>query len=227
MILDENLFKDVELNEADTLAKPFKKELKNRYKSFDKQSSQKVVDSVTKWQQKFKAERGINFVYLADEFYITAGMEIPSWQEYDGFPQIENGVGLCASLKWEFEDALNECKKLSVKTQKTVITGVLAFDFINNLVKCINSPKINVFAIKNEFFGEQITVSGLVTATDIINQLKDKPLGKCLLIPSSMLRHDENVFLDNLTIKDVEKALNVKVEVVENDGFEFLEKLLK
>ena len=194
---------------------------------FTKESAKEVIIQVEKWQKKIKEERDINFVYLADEFYITAGMEIPSWQEYDGFPQIENGVGLCASLKWEFEDALNECKKLSVKTQKTVVTGVLAFDFINNLVKCINSPKINVFAIKNEFFGEQITVSGLVTATDIINQLKDKPLGKCLLIPSSMLRHDENVFLDNLTIKDVEKALNVKVEVVENDGFEFLEKLLK
>lgn len=195
-------------------------------KSFEKESSKEVIDQISRWQKKAKEERGINFVYAADEFYITAEEEIPVWQEYDGFPQIENGVGLCSSLKWEFEDALESATDLSVKTKKTVVTGVLAFDFISSLAEKLNSDKISVFSVKNDFFGEKITVSGLVTATDIINQLKGKDLGEEILIPTSMLRHDDNVFLDNLTTIDLEKALNVKVVTVENDGFQFLEKLL-
>ena len=194
--------------------------------TFDKKGAREVIKQVSKWQKKIKAERDINFVYLADEFYITAEEEIPSWQEYDGFPQIENGVGLCSSLKWEFEDALEECPDLSVKTSKTVATGVLAYGFINDLVAKLKSNKINVFAIQNNFFGKKITVSGLVTANDIIEQLKGKILGDKLLIPISMLRHDEDVFLDNLTVSDVAQALNVKVEVVDADGFDFLAKLL-
>lgn len=194
--------------------------------TFDKNGAKEVIDQVTKWQKKIKAERDINFVYLADEFYITAGEEIPSWQEYDGFPQIENGVGLCSSLKCEFEDALEDCPDLSVKSTKTVITGVLAYDFISDLVAKLKSDKINVFAIENNFFGKKITVSGLVTAGDIIKQLKGKNLGEKLLIPISMLRHDEDIFLDNLTVSDVEQELNIKVEVVNNDGFDFLSKLL-
>ncbi len=194
--------------------------------AFDKASSKEVIWQISRWQRKAKKERGINFVYAADEFYITAEEEIPSWQEYDGFPQIENGVGLCASLEWEFNDAIEDRKKLRVKTPKTIVTGKLAFDFVSKLISKVNSPRINIFSIKNNFFGEKITVSGLVTATDIISQLQGKELGKELLIPISMLRHDENVFLDNLTSTDIETALGVKVVVVENDGFDLLEKLL-
>lgn len=193
---------------------------------FDKESSLAVIKQVSKWQMKIKEERGINFVYLADEFYIGAGEEIPSWEEYDGFPQIENGVGLCASLKEEFEDALLDCKNLSVKTKKTVVTGLLACDFIKGVVSKLDSDKISVMPITNNFFGKKITVSGLVVATDIISQLKGMDLGKYLLIPSSMLKHDDDVFLDNLSISDVEKELGIEVVVVTNDGFDLLDKLL-
>lgn len=193
---------------------------------FDKESSLKVIDQVSKWQKKFKDERGINFVYLADEFFIMAEKEIPDDEEYDGFPQIENGVGLCASLKWEFEDALENCDSLNVENEKTVVTGCLAFDFISELVSRINSKKIKVEKVKNIFFGESITVSGLVTGGDIINQLKGKNLGKYILIPSSMLKHEEDVFLDNVTVSDVEKELNVEICVVNNDGYDFLDALL-
>ncbi|MBR5155544.1 MAG: DUF512 domain-containing protein [Clostridia bacterium] len=194
--------------------------------SFDKESSMEVINQVSKWQKKIKKERDINFVYLADEFYITAEAEIPSWQEYDGFPQIENGIGLCASLKWEFEDALEDFPSNIVKTQKTVVTGVLAFDLIKELASKLNGEKINVLPVKNNFFGDKITVSGLITAGDIIEQLKGKDLGDEILIPTSMLRHNEDVFLDNLTVSDVEKSLNIRVVVVENDGYDFVEKLL-
>ncbi len=194
---------------------------------FDKESSLEVINQVTEWQKKFKKERNTNFVYLSDEFYIMAEREIPEAEEYDGFPQIENGVGLCASLKAEFFDALNFKKKMRVKSEKTLVTGYLAFDFIKSLVDELETEKIHVEKIKNNFFGEKITVSGLVTGGDIINQLKGKVLGKYLLIPVSMLRHYEEVFLDDTTISDVERELRVKVRIVGNDGFELLDELLK
>lgn len=193
---------------------------------FDKESSLAVIKQVSAWQKKIKRERGINFVYLADEFYINAKEELPDWREYDGFPQIENGVGLCASLKQEFYNALEEASSLTVKSKKTVVTGVLAFDFIVSLVDRLKSDKITVKKIKNNFFGERITVSGLVTATDIIAELKGCDLGEYLLIPISMLRHEEDVFLDNLTVADVERELGVRVKTVQNDGFDLLEMLL-
>ncbi len=195
-------------------------------KPFDKESSAQVIKQVSVWQKKFKKERDINFVYLADEFYIMAEEEIPKHFEYDGFPQIENGVGLCSSLQWEFDDALDMCDDKTVKTEKTVVTGYLAYDFICDLVANLGSDKIKVEKIKNTFFGEKITVSGLVTGGDIINQLKGKNLGEYLLIPISMLKHEEDVFLDNVTISDVERELNIKVRVVSNDGFDLLDELL-
>ncbi len=195
--------------------------------TFDKEGCQKVIAQVEKWQRRMKEERDINFVYLADEFYIKAEYPIPSWKEYDGFPQIENGVGLCASLKWEFEDATEDADDITVKSKKSLVTGVLSCGFINELVNSLNTDKINVFPIVNDFFGHQITVSGLVTAGDIIKQLQGKDLGNELLIPVCMLKHDEDLFLDNLTISDVENALNTKVVVVQNDGYDLLEKLIK
>ncbi len=194
---------------------------------FDRDSSAEVIDRVERWQKKLFAERGINFVYLSDEFYIMADREIPPQEAYDGFPQIENGVGLCASLEWEFDQALSFCDDKTVKTEKSIATGYLAFDFMKRLVDKLGSDKIKLYKIKNDFFGEKITVSGLVTAGDIIKQLSGEALGKTLLIPSAMLRHDENVFLDDLTTEDVERALGVDVIPVQNDGFELLDELLK
>ena len=195
-------------------------------KPFDKDSSKAVIKQVSAFQKQFKEERGINFVYLSDEFYIMAGEEIPKQEEYDGFPQIENGVGLCSSLRWEFEEALTDVDDLTVKSKKTVVTGYLAYDFIKELTDRLKTDKIKVKKINNNFFGEKITVSGLVTGGDIINQLKNEEIGEYILIPASMLRHEDIVFLDNTTIYEVEKALNAKVEVVRSDGYDLLEKLL-
>lgn len=193
---------------------------------FDKKSSKSVIRQVSEWQAKFKKERDINFVYLADEFYIMAEEDMPAEYEYDGYPQIENGVGLCSSLEWEFNDALEDHEDIIVENEKTVVTGFLAYDFICGLVSKLKSDKISVKKIKNTFFGESITVSGLVTGGDIITQLKGEKLGKYLLIPINMLKHEEAVFLDNTTVSDVEKALNVTVQVVANDGYAFFESLI-
>lgn len=193
---------------------------------FDKESSKIVIEQVQKWQSKFREERDVNFVYLADEFYIMAEEDIPDSDHYDGFPQIENGVGLCASLRDEFYEALYAKRKVRVKSKKTVVTGYLVYAFIESLVEKTDLSKIGIYKIENNFFGENITVSGLITGGDIINQLKGKKLGKYLLIPKSMLRHDDDVFLDDTTVKDVEKALKIKVKVVNNDGYDLLNKLL-
>ncbi len=193
--------------------------------AFDRDSSRAVIDLVEKWQKKFKEERGINFVYLSDEFYIMAESDFPDDTEYDGFPQIENGVGLCASMAWEYNEAFEECDTPSVKTEKSIATGLISENFIRNMVNRLGSGKIHVYGIKNTFFGESITVSGLVTGGDIISQLKGKPLGERLLIPQSMLRHDEEVFLDDTTVAEVESALGVKITAVSNDGFEFFDAL--
>ena len=193
-------------------------------KPFTKETATSVISQVKKWQTKFKEEFGVNLFYLADEFYLTAGLPFPDYEEYDGFPQIENGVGLCASLIYEFNDALSKSK--TPKRKKTVATGFSAYPVIKSLADKLEGDKICVIPIKNNFFGSKITVSGLLTGTDIIVQLKDRDLGEVLLLPSSLLRHNEDVLLDNTTISDIEKALSIKVEIVQNDGFELLDAFL-
>lgn len=196
-------------------------------KGFDKASAFEVIEQVSAWQKRFKKERGYNLIYLADEFYLTAQEPFPDYLDYDGFPQIENGVGLCSSLIYEFDDALSlaPCKK--PKHKKTIATGFCSYPVIKDLVDKLDGDMISVVPIENKFFGSQITVSGLLTGRDIINQLKGKDLGSTLLLSSSMLRHNEDVLLDNTTISDIERELNVKVETVSNDGYEFFDALIK
>lgn len=194
---------------------------------FDNESSKEVITLCESLQKKFYEEAGTNFVYLSDEFYIMAEKPFPERDEYFGFPQIENGVGLCTSLASEFCDAIDDAEKFEVKTEKCIITGELAYEFMLELIKKLNTDKIKVYKIKNKFFGEKITVAGLLVGQDIINQLKGEKLPPEIIISKSMLRHDEDVFLDNLTVADVEKALNVKITAVNNDGYELFDTLIK
>lgn len=193
---------------------------------FDEKASREVIDICSKLQKKYYEEIGINFVYLSDEFYINADEKIPDYDEYDGFPQIENGVGLCSSLEYEFNEAIKSAKKFSVNKKKTIVTGELASEFMKTLVAKLDTDKINVYPIKNDFFGHKITVSGLVVGHDIVNQLNGKDLGDELIITKSMLRHDEDIFLDNMTLSDVERELNIKIKAVNNDGFELFDALV-
>jgi putative radical SAM enzyme (TIGR03279 family) len=184
---------------------------------FDKTSANAVVKGVENCQAKLLDAIGTRFVYLADEFYLLAEQEIPAFKEYEDFLQIENGVGLISMFRQEFAGA--NYVRLQNARKKSIITGVAAYEFISNLVKA-TSPDTQVFPIKNEFFGESITVAGLVTGQDIIRQLKGKDLGDEILIPKCMLRAGETVFLDDVTLDAVEKELNVSVRVVSVDGSE-------
>ncbi len=193
---------------------------------FDMESSRAVIEQVAAWQEKFLESHGTRLVYLSDEFYIMAEQPIPDFDAYEGFPQIENGVGLCASLEQEFRDALDGCKKRRPRKSKTIVTGMIAYGFIKKLVDELDGDKIQVVPIVNHYFGEKITVTGLITGGDLIAQLRGKELGKQIVLSSSMLRHGETVFLDDVTVQDVEQALSVKAVVVPNDGYALLDALL-
>ena len=199
-------------------------------KPFDPKMCLEVIKAVTKLQEEFLEKHGSRIVYLADEFYIGACIEIPDAESYEGFPQLENGVGLIASMKEEFSHAITLIPKKERKRNISIVTGELAAPFIKNLAKTIEEIsagiKISVFPIKNNFFGGGVNVAGLVCGQDILNQLKNKNLGDEILIPYSMLRDDEDIFLDDVTTKDIEKAFSVKVIPVLNDGYDFVEKVL-
>lgn len=188
---------------------------------FDKIKAEELIKQVEGHQVKCLEKFGSHFVYASDEFYVKADYPIPSPEVYESFLQIENGVGLLASLKDEFEQAKSDFKKSNCK--KTIATGVSAAPFIKELVGSV-TDNVEVIAIKNKFLGETITVAGLITAGDLIEQLSGIDLGEELLIPRVMLNHDK-IFLDDKTVEDVEKALNIKVVTVENDGYDLVEKL--
>lgn len=195
-------------------------------RKFDEVSARLVIEQVERWQKRFKEEIGSNYVFLGDEFYIMADVPLPDYDSYEGFPQIENGVGLCSSMIYEFEDALDSREDRMPVTKKAVATGVLAFDMIQGLANKLDGGRIQVYPVVNHYFGEDITVTGLITGGDLIAQLRDKPLGEALVISNAMLRHDEPVFLDNVTVGDVERELDIKVLVVPNDGYELLDALM-
>lgn len=201
-----------------------------KLKEFDKLGSEQVIKQVERWQDKLLEECGTRLIFLSDEFYINADIPIPDAEDYEGFPQLENGVGLVASMKEEFESAIKLVKPKKRNRHVIAVTGELAADFIsgisNALEKVADGVKIDVRPIKNNFFGGGVNVSGLVCGCDIIEQLKDAEKADALIIPQSMLRDDDEIFLDDTTVAQVEEALGMKVIAVLNDGYDFVEKIL-
>lgn len=192
-------------------------------KPFDAQSAGEVIDLIESWQKKIYPKYGVHFIHASDEWYLLAGRQLPEENRYDGYFQLENGVGMLRLLKEEVEETLKEAQPQEVpKRRVSIATGRLAGPFLKNLGEQIEAVYKNVtlqiFEIRNDFFGESITVSGLITAQDLIAQLKDQDLGEELLLPTNMIRSGERVFLDDLTIEDVEKALGIPVRIVESGG---------
>ena len=190
---------------------------------FDKEKSIALINQVSHWQKKFKEEKGSVSVYLADEFYIMAETDFPEYDHYEDFPQLENGVGMARLTIDDFEAGIEACEK-PVYKKVTLATGKISEKLMNSLVSKVDGVDAKVEVINNDFFGHSITVSGLITGGDIINQLKGKDLGEYLFIPVNMLRADTDTFLDDITIPDVESKLNVKVVVI-GDGHELALKL--
>ena len=193
-------------------------------KPFDAQSAGEVIDLIESWQKKIYPQYGAHFVHASDEWYLLAGRPLPEEERYDGYLQLENGVGMLRLLKEEVEETLAEVKPdgETPKRRVSIATGRLAGPFLKELGKRIETVHQNVtlqiFEIRNDFFGESITVSWLITGQDLIAQLKDQDLGDELLLPTNMIRSGERVFLDDLTIEDAEEALGIPIRIVESGG---------
>ena len=195
---------------------------------YNKHSSYELIKQVSVWQEKLLKELGTRLIYLSDEFYINADVPIPESDEYEGFPQIENGVGLVSSMREEFEHAITLVKTKERNRHVALATGEIAYDFIRSISDKIEEKckgvRIDVTAVKNNFFGGGVSVSGLVCGCDIIEQVKTD--ADILIIPDVMLRDDDMIFLDDVTVSDIEEKLNVEVITVLNDGYDFVEKIL-
>ncbi|MBW7573982.1 DUF512 domain-containing protein [Caproiciproducens faecalis] len=198
--------------------------------SFDRRSAEAAVQILEEFGERFLDQYGARICYAADEFYLKAGRPIPSAEFYGDFDQLENGVGLMANLKQEFESALEDFQPPRKPRRVTLITGTSVYNFLNSLldelrIKC-NNLACNLIPIINHYFGDTINVTGLITGTDIIQQLKGKDLGDELIVPAVMLRREGDIFLDDTSLDDLSKALNVKVTVSANDGYELLNTVL-
>ena len=201
-----------------------------KLKPFNKETASKAIDQVEKWQNKFMKKYGAHIVYIADEVYILADRELPSFETYEDFPQLEDGIGLVSKMQREFDKKYLRLKEREINKTVSIATGKAAYDFLRRLADKLEMKfkglKVNVYAIENKFFGPQITVSGLITGSDIIDQLKDKEIGKYLLINYSTIKSDSPTFLDDTTIDDVEKALKTKIKVVDGTGEDFINKII-
>ena len=190
----------------------------------------KTIGIIEKWQKKVYAEHGIHFIHASDEFYILAGRELPEEERYDGYIQLENGVGMIRLLTTEVHEALDELEGDEEEEELSIATGKLAAvylaGFLEEIKKKFPNRKVHLYPIRNDFFGEMITVAGLITGQDLIAQLKDKPLGSRLLLPECMFRSGEEVFLDDITRQEVENALQVPVNIVKSSGQDFVNAVL-
>ncbi len=199
-------------------------------KPYNKDTARQVIEQVSAVQERLFDEIGTRLIYLSDEFYIMADLPIPDADEYEGFPQIENGVGLVASMQEEFDAAIKLVEKKEYARKSVILaTGEIVGEFISSLaerVAEITGIDIRVYPIKNEFFGGEVNVSGLVTGGDIIKQLSDKEKAEVLIIPQAMLRDDDEIFLDDVTVSEVEEKLGMPIISVINDGYEFIEKII-
>lgn len=193
-------------------------------RTYTKDEASAVIDQIERWQEIAMEKYGNHFVQASDEWYILAERELPEADRYDGFIQLENGVGMLRLLKEEVLDTLEYIRKpLFMKKRKvTIATGKLAAPYIKEVSELVSTkfPKVevNVIPIINHFFGEDITVTGLITATDLIDQLREVELGDQLLLSCNMLRSGEEVFLDDITLTEVEQTLQVNSRIVQSDG---------
>ncbi len=193
--------------------------------AFNKDGAAEVIDIIDSFNDELKKQGRDKLAYPSDEFFQLAKREIPEYSYYGDFPQLDNGVGMIACLDKEFSDALNDCEADNKKRRFAIATGVAAYDIMKSVAgrfcEKFASSEINVYCVRNSFFGDSVTVSGLVTGNDLITSLKEQGFdGDYLFIPSVMLKSkSEPVFLDDVSVAQVEEALNTKVIVTSCDAY--------
>lgn len=198
---------------------------------FDMESSNRVIDLINELQEKIYKSTGDYFVRCADEFYIMAGREIPDPEYYGGFDQLEDGIGMIAYFIDNIRSSLSKASHIKLDREVSVVTGTSPYLYLKKICSeiedAIEGLKINIFPIKNNFFGEKITVTGLLTGKDIIEQLKVKKIGDVLLVPSNILRSGDTMMLDDISIDDLKDELKTEVRVCSFDGKDFLQKIVE
>ena len=203
---------------------------------FEKDDCAEVIDIIEGYQKKCMEEHGIHFVHASDEFYLTAGREMPEADRYDGYLQLDNGVGMIRSFIDERDEQIEKRTRDGSFDKNhggkhiSLVTGVLAYPIIKESADMVMSRakglRIDVHAIRNDFFGERITVSGLLTGQDIIAQLKGMDLGDEVKLPESVVRAGSDVFLDDIKLSEVSDALQVRVVTIKSNGYDFVDSCL-
>ena len=200
--------------------------------AWEKEDAEYLIDQVEKWQKKAYAQYGLHFVHASDEWYINANRQLPEAERYDGYLQIANGVGTMRSMIDEFEEELDNFKEFKENEERvTVVCGELPYAYIKMMAdKLMNDhphKEINVIPVKNRFFGESITVTGLLTGQDIVYALKDINLGNRVLLSENILKADEEIFLDDMTLNEFKEVLQVDVSIVQSNGYDFVDCILE
>lgn len=197
---------------------------------FTKEEAKEVLAIIHRWQKKIYEEYGTHFIHAGDEWYILAGEEMPEEARYDGYLQLENGVGTTRLLQNEFQEAFERLSGDDRATEISLATGKLAYPYLTRMIETLQTKYPNVivhlYEIRNDFFGELITVAGLITGQDLKAQLSGRPLGSRLLLPCCMLRNGEEVFLDDVTLDQLKEALQVQIDIVKSSGQDLIEAVL-
>lgn len=197
---------------------------------FTQEDALRVLAVIHCWQEKIYEKYGTHFIHAGDEWYILAGIEVPRAETYDGYLQLENGVGMVRLLLNEFLEEYVMLPGDDKEREVSLATGELAYPYMMRLTDRLKEKypqlTVHVYCIRNEFFGENITVSGLITGQDLKKQLVGKKLGERLLLPVNMLRDGEEVFLDDMTVAELKEALQVRIDIVESSGKDLIDALL-
>jgi len=197
---------------------------------FTKEDACEVIDVIEAWQKKLYEKHHLHFIHASDEWYILAEREVPEESRYDGYIQLENGVGMLRLLYEEVMDALDGAKDDGNEEELSIATGYLPYPYLKQLLDRLTAVykgrTVHLYPIRNDFFGESITVAGLITGQDLIAQLKGKKLGARLLLPAVMFKSGEEVFLDDVTKTQAEAALQIPINIVKSSGYDLVSAVL-
>ena len=197
---------------------------------FNKEDAKAVIEQIRRWQEKLYPEYGLHFVHASDEWYVLAGEELPPEEVYDGYLQLENGVGMLRLMMEEFNDAMERLSEPGALEER-ILSGQISYPYIRQMADRIMERfpdiRILIYPIRNDFFGERITVTGLLTGQDIQAQLAGKELGEILCLPENLLRSGEHVLLDDITVEDIAGTLQVRTDIVKSSGYDFVDAFVR